>query len=209
MKVSFSLAEFRCEKKFVPFAEQVLEGEYDIPLSFTYRPRVLDLGANVGAFSIWATHKWPGCEIFAYEPHPKNVALLVKNLKNYDNVVVNPVGVGTPGLRPLYEGKYNCGEHSFYRMANNPAASGQHVRVIDPLELPAADILKMDIEGCEIEVLPPLLTDGRKFSAILFEYHNDEIRRQLDALLTDYVLIASNTYVVGRGTLRYMHKDIL
>lgn len=209
MHLSFKLQGFRCEKKIQPFLEHVLTGEYDIPLSFRHKATILDLGANVGAFSIWATHRWPGCEVYAYEPHPDNVAVLVKNLRAYPNVRVHPVGVGNPGIRPLFTGKHNCGEHSFHTVKNNPAPIGQHIEVIDPLTLPEADILKMDIEGCEIEVLPKLLGAGRIYGAVLFEYHNEEIRRELDLMLKDYVLVGSEIYTPERGTVKYMRKGLL
>jgi tRNA1(Val) A37 N6-methylase TrmN6 len=58
----------------------VLAGEYDY--GFSGRGlTVLDIGANVGAFSIWADMRWPGSTIYAYEPHPGTFAMLERNLR--------------------------------------------------------------------------------------------------------------------------------
>lgn len=61
--------------------EAVLDGAYYVPgLSFASPPHVLDVGANVGAFAVWAAREWPGCSIDCYEPHPEHVAMLKENL---------------------------------------------------------------------------------------------------------------------------------
>jgi hypothetical protein len=43
-------------------------------------PVVLDCGANIGMFSVWASRRWPGCRTIAVEPLPRNVELLERNL---------------------------------------------------------------------------------------------------------------------------------
>jgi len=45
-------------------AYKILAGGYDIPmLELKGELKILDIGANVGAFSMWAAQKWPGCQI--------------------------------------------------------------------------------------------------------------------------------------------------
>jgi len=61
-------------------AREVLMGEYDAPY-FGERLRILDLGANIGAFSLWAQRRWPGSTITAYEPEPEAFALLERNTR--------------------------------------------------------------------------------------------------------------------------------
>ena len=41
---------------------------------------ILDIGANIGLFSIVACNLFPQARIFAFEPHPANYRLLVNNL---------------------------------------------------------------------------------------------------------------------------------
>src|SRR5688572_9508345 len=146
MLVKLNVPGLKCSREIAPHLEKVLECEYDMLMNYGYPPAILDLGANVAAFSIWASHRWPGAIIHAYEPHPENIKLYEENLEGYPNIHLHKVGVGKPGLRPLFNGKNNEGEHSFLKVMNNPCATGQHIEVIDPLTLPEADILKMDIE---------------------------------------------------------------
>jgi hypothetical protein len=41
--------------------------------------RILAIGANMGAFSLWAAHRWPRSTIDAYEPNPGTFRLLEAN----------------------------------------------------------------------------------------------------------------------------------
>jgi FkbM family methyltransferase len=196
-----------CEPALVPHLQHVFAGEYDVPLDT--RPRVIiDAGANVGAFSLWAAHRFPGSTIHAYEPHPVTFETLKRNIAGYYNITAYNYGLGDPGLRPLGNGLNNSGEASFYIMANNPFPTGQHVEVVSPSMTPPADILKVDTEGCEVEIIAPLIAAGRRFDAIMFEWHREGDRRELDGLLKDYVLIGSAVAHPGRGTARYVHRDL-
>lgn len=214
MLVSHNIPPFQCPKDMWPFMQPILNGiEYDVPIYNGDIPlRVLDLGANIGAFSVWASYRWPGCQIHAYEPHPETFKILAANMKHYLNVTAHEWAIGAPtpsGMRALLDGKNNSGEASFFV---NPSSKGTgiHVEVRDPLSLPEADILKMDIEGCEVEVLEPLIHSGRKFLAVMFEYHRANDRRILDLLLNDYYLTGSKVLEInGRGVCRYIHKDVL
>lgn len=200
---------FICPDDIAPHLESVFLGEYDVPFYPRNPPRIIDLGANCGAFSVWASHRWPGALIDSYEPHPENFKYLVENTKRYPNIEVHNYAIGTPGLRILSNGKFNGGEASLIPITNNPYPTGQHVEVRSPLFLTRADILKLDVEGSEIEVLRPLIEEGRSFSAILLEFHSDELRREVDSLLSDYRLVAgfvANS--IGRGTFCYLHNGV-
>ncbi len=207
-EIKIVLPKFYCPKDIQPHLEKVLQGEYEVRLPGRAH-RIIDLGANCGAFSVWASHRWPGSSVWAYEPHPENFKYLEQNLTDYSNVTAHNYAIGDPGWRILGDGLFNGGEASLYVVENNPLPVGRHVEVRSPLELPEADILKLDIEGAEVEVLPALLRAGRSFKAIMFEYHSDTIRRELDSLLSDYRLVGAEAYsVVERGVLRYLHRSV-
>lgn len=202
---------FLCEREIAHHLKKVFEGEYEVPLTYSQeQPVVLDLGANFGAFSVWASHRWPGCTVHAYEPNPETFSVLEKNVALFGKVTPYNWGIGSPGMRVLSDGLENSGECSFHQVANNPAPTGRHCEVRDPLSLPEARILKMDIEGCEVEVLEPLLAAGRKFDAIMFEFHNRDIRLRMEKLLEkDYVLTGAHLYSVDLGVLRFMNRRLI
>lgn len=209
MKFNFTVP-FLCDDAIRHHLQTVFSGEYDLRVNFAGGRRILDLGANYGSFSVWATHRWPGSTITAYEPNPKTFESLQKNIAGYPNITAHNFGVGTPGYRILSDGAYNVGECSFHTIMNNPCPTGQHLEVHDPLELPEADIIKLDIEGCEMEVLEPLVKAGRTFELIMLEWHNESLRRAIDQLLTDYALVGSEVqHICGRGISKYLRKDLL
>jgi FkbM family methyltransferase len=203
--ISLRLPPFVCSESIRPYLLKIFKGEYDVPL-FIHAPTILDIGANVGAFSVWASHRWVGANIFAYEPHPETYKLLKENLILYPEVKTFQCGLGKPGLAYLYDGVNNEGEATIYP---NPVSSqNKHVVTIDdPLCLPLADILKIDTEGCELDILEPLITAGRSYSAILIEHHRMSDRRKIDRLLEDYILVScdlnGNPHL---GTVKYIHK---
>ena len=42
---------------------------------------VVDIGALIGAFSMWAHEQWPNAKIYAYEPDPESFKMFVKNIE--------------------------------------------------------------------------------------------------------------------------------
>lgn len=204
---------FKCDEGIRPHLVKVFNGEYDVPV-VAHRPlTILDLGANCGAFALWAAEKWRNALIYCYEPHPETFKKLEHNIRfapDGTQFSLKECAVGNKeGFTHLIEGMHNSGEATI--LPHNPVSSGTvyPVKIITPLSLPEADIIKMDIEGCEVDVLQPLIESGRRFTAIMFEYHRVNDRRILDNLLTDYVLTGANIPVPGIGVMRYVHKDVM
>lgn len=205
--------EFECDESIRPHLEKVFDGEYDVPIIALTGLTILDIGANVGSFALWAAERFPGSTIHCYEPHPGTFKILEKNLTLVRNAQMHahPFGIGpAAGEFPLYEGKNNSGEATLF--AGNKTASGVSVacRIKTPESLPEADILKIDAEGVEPNIVKALVSGGRKFCAIMLEYHRIQDRRDIDFLLEDYILTKA---VISRnpnlGTVCYVRKDIL
>lgn len=199
---------FICPDSMRPHVNKVLSGEYSIPLR-AIRPVIVDIGANVGSFAVWASHTWADSTIFSYEPMKDNFEMLLSNTKNLSNVKIHNVGVGNPAHSIMYKGANNCGEASFFQLGEQVDTPTEHVTVIPPSELPKnITILKVDTEGCEIEIIEPLINDGRVFPAVMFEYHSESDRRTLDNILKDYILVGSGSQRPNRGVNKYFHKSL-
>lgn len=199
---------FLCEDSIRPHLRKIFEGEYAIPLSGPVSA-ILDIGANSGAFAIWSLGVWPAATVHCYEPHPKTFRMLLRNIEvcRPGSTVLYNHAIGSPGIRPLYNGSNNSGEATLF--ADNQASNGtgQFVEVMSPLTLPKADILKVDAEGSEVEIIAPLIACGHEFSAIMFEYHRVSDRRVLDGILIDYILTgASVSEHPAIGVCRYIHR---
>jgi FkbM family methyltransferase len=202
------IMEFICPDSMMPSVRKVLAGEYSIPL-MAAAPFIVDIGANVGSFAVWASKTWVDSTIYCYEPMQNNFEMLVSNTRHLNNVTVHNVGVGNPAHNIMYKGLNNCGEASFFQLGEQADTPTEHVTVISPLDLPEKiTILKVDTEGCEIEIIEPLISGGRDFAAILFEYHAESDRRALDNVLKDYILVGSSSDQPHRGVNKYIHMSL-
>ena len=176
------------------FYESFLGGEYEPPAALIPRigvpTRVLDVGAKIGMFSAWAARRWPTASVHAYEPEPTNLAQLrhwlelcrvdaTKGIAPAPAVTVHPAAVTTTvGTAPLATGGAGAPEASG---AGAPEASGAEPALEVPTvdffaELagsPAADLVKIDIDGGEWALLAdPRLAEIERL-VIVLAYHPD------------------------------------
>lgn len=131
---------------------------------------VIDLGANIGSFSI-AAGILGAKKIVAVEPHPETIELLKKNIETNKSYFSEPV--------TLFEGAVmgNGESKAPLYLCNDPFGSGSHTLNLPENEKPEKhkqievkvtslddlikntigdgiiDFLKLDIEGAEYEVL--------------------------------------------------------
>ncbi|HKD28806.1 MAG TPA: FkbM family methyltransferase [Xanthobacteraceae bacterium] len=196
-----------CPPSMLAHIREIFGGEYDVPYS-RYAPVILDIGANIGGFAIWASRRWPGSVVHCYEPVPSNFELLRKNLSHFDpnRFQANNFAIGNPSRTTMYLGKNNCGEASFFDIGEQ-TTDAIDVATLDPQLLPNAQILKLDVEGSEIEILER--HSSINYEVILVEYHGESARRRLDAILNDYCLVAGKVRCLHRGVFKYMHRKIV
>ncbi len=194
--------------------EDVLQGIYDLPLDFAKPPIIVDIGANVGAFAHWAFQRWPGCSVVCYEPMRDNYDKLLDVWEqNKANMLTFNAGVRSyNGKMTIYQGMNNCGECSVHPGLGETTGLSEEVRCIDAAEIPRCHILKIDTEGCELEILNRLWLSGRtnEFRAILLEWHSEADRLAIDQLLKDeYQLAGAHCSAPERGVAKYVHRRIV
>lgn len=148
--------------------EAIWAGEYEVPLKEAPKT-VLDIGGNVGAFTVWAKEQWPECSVFAIEPHPDNARLFLYNtrqLKGVSLIQAAAVMTGDSSVT-LTEGQYP-GRHS---TAHDAGGRKLSVPTIHTGTIPSAEFVKIDTEGAEVEILRGL--DLSETKAVALEYHSD------------------------------------
>lgn len=180
-------------------AQKVLAGEYE-PGYFGEGLSIVDLGANVGSFSVWANMRWPGSTVHAYEPHPETFRMLTENVRGIDNIICHNAAVfsGT-AERALYFSRYaGDGESGLAAVMSRTFAEIQlertfEVQVVHPASLPGCDVLKVDVEGSEFEILANMDLSG--VSIILLEFQFAEVRDNIkDLLAADFTLEHESNY---------------
>jgi FkbM family methyltransferase len=194
-----------CPAPMRPHVRRVLTGEYDVAYEHP-SPSILDIGANVGGFALWALKRWPNSFVYCFEPLPGNFEYLKSNLSRFSTrVTLYQCAVGMFLHQQLYLGKHHNGESSLVDIGEQVEQSVP-VEVRHPGTLPSAEIVKIDVEGTEIEILQGLNLD---FQIVILEYHSDLIRREADRLLSDYVLVGSKAQWANRGIVKYLNKKCI
>jgi FkbM family methyltransferase len=143
------------------FTQIFLENEYAPLAGCTNVELSIDCGANVGYSSAWMLSTFPTAKLIAVEPDPHNAAVLRQNLAPYGNRArVVEAGVWSSSGRLVLREE----------MLGNGREWARQVRLArdgEPESFPAVDIatlfaesgcqeisiLKIDIEGAEVEVL--------------------------------------------------------
>lgn len=125
---------------------------------------VIDLGANIGAFSCLVGQY---ARVLAYEPESRNFELLLKNIiQNPVDVIPYQLAVGREGTSTIDD----------LQACSRLGMPGEAVRVVsinsilDPLG--DVDILKFDVEGGEYEIFEEITEENiLKCRRIVGEFH--------------------------------------
>jgi len=136
--------------------------------------RILDLGANVGLFGIYAAQRWPHATIVGYEADPDNVAVHEQTIAANGLAGrwrVEPVAAGAhDGEVELAAGR---AMGSFVvAPGTDPGVPTIRVPVRDVMaEVAEADLVKLDIEGGEWEILADDRFRKEPPAVVVLEYH--------------------------------------
>lgn len=180
---------------------KIFSGEYAI--GKIDNPHIIDIGANVGGFAVWAHEYFTNPKIDCYEPIKANYELLRQNIEGTD-IACRNIAIGKDdGERMMYYGLHNCGEASMFK-GEEQRAEGEMVKIMSAKHLPRCDIMKIDTEGAEIEILENIVNFP---SVFLIEYHSAYNRRRIDQLLEDYTLIECTMRGYNYGILKYIRSE--
>jgi FkbM family methyltransferase len=144
----------------------------------------VDVGANVGFISQHIARRFQNVRVFAFEPNPRIYPILQKNLKAFPHCESFHVGLGAnEGHLEFFHGEESCvgsfvpgytSQHPGNYLRGHIAKSKVQVTTGDTVlsHIGTIDVMKMDVEGYEIEVLrgmSKLLAEGA-IKTIFFEF---------------------------------------
>lgn len=121
---------------------------------------VIDIGANIGCFSLLAAKK--GARVYAFEPDPWNFRMLKKNilLNDFSRSIsaFNDAVWSKKGAIHLFDScSDNLGGHSVIRQRNPEEKTTVSCVTLDDIfrmnKIEECDFLKIDCEGAEYEIL--------------------------------------------------------
>jgi FkbM family methyltransferase len=172
---------------------------------------IVDIGANIGSFAIYAAQSNPLATIYCFEPEPANFDSLKNNIDInglHDRVSAFQCAVASvSGDRQL--AVIDPLSNSFHMVP--VGASMQTVpcttvgAILDNLGLDQIDLLKLNCEGAEYEILEGCRAeDFSRISNIRLEYHNLDAPGKHGESLSQ--LLRAHGYRIQRFT-RYLNTS--
>ena len=150
----------------------------NVPLVIEPTDVWLDLGANIGCFSLLALSR--GARVIAVEPEQENIEYLTMNLSaNFDaGYEIVPKAVSTESRKVnffLCRTPYNRYRHSMHLNYKRECIQVEALALTDLLDsYPDVNAIKMDIEGEEIVLLESLTKEQvQNVNKLVFEYSFD------------------------------------
>lgn len=182
---------------------------------------IIDVGANVGIYAIYAKTLNPDNIVHCFEPCLPTFSLLQTNVNHIHGIYSYPVGLSNfDGNVNINIHPYNTGENSIrFKFKNDTTNTILEDSIMveikdagnefDRLKIKHIDILKIDTEGCEVDILDSLKHRLCMIDYILIEYHTEEDRRKIDNILLDFHLYHAKTQSPGQGIFGYINKNLL
>ncbi len=152
---------------------------------------ILDVGANIGYFSILWRIKFPNSTIYAFEPMKDTFNTLKKNIaiNNCENVFPLPFALSNKNKNGYF---YSSPEMISIASEKNVLDYKKAEKIpisfikLDFFNIENIDFIKIDAEGSEFNILKGSIESFKKFNPIVvvelfeywdkvFEYHPDEV----------------------------------
>ncbi len=178
----------------------VTEGPYELgKVVLNENDVVLDCGANVGSFSVYAASK--GCKAYAFEPTPY-LGEIIKQHSQANSCRINHIAYAVSnkeGKALFYTDENMCGGNTLFeeRMSNGKAYEVNLISIdkfVEKENLTRVDFIKADIEGAERLMLEGATDTLKRFAPklSLCTYHLPDDKE----VLTDLILKANPKYKV-------------
>ncbi len=162
------------------FEQVFITKEYDFPPGCD--PSVIiDAGANIGLASAYFANQYPGARIIAIEPEASNYQMLKKNSALYKNV--SPVKAALWNKDGELHVKDNGNGEWAFTVSSDEEESREKVQAVSipylmqAYEIPAIDILKIDIEGAEKELFTSNYENWLPFVRVLVIELHDQYKQ--------------------------------
>jgi FkbM family methyltransferase len=166
---------------------------------------VLDIGANRGQFALISRKVFPLAKIYSFEPLEEPAQIFQKIFNNEPNVILYPFAIGrekTTATIHITKDDDSSSMLPITKMQSDmfPGAAEKDTRqvmiyplseLIDPASIPSASLLKIDVQGFELDVLQGCEDILQKFSHLYIEcsfielYEGQALAHQIIAWLEE------------------------
>jgi FkbM family methyltransferase len=156
-----------------------LAREYEFALPAGDAPSIIDCGSNIGVSILFFKKLLPRARIIGFEPDKKTFELLSRNVaeNGLSDVSLYNAALSSRSGEATFFGDSESPESlrmSLVRERNAGKARQVPCVVLSSFVQGPVDLLKMDIEGAEMEVMQELAASGamKNVKAMVMEYHH-------------------------------------
>jgi FkbM family methyltransferase len=178
-------------------AEIFRERQYALARPLGPAPVIIDAGANIGVASAWFVLRHPDARVLAVEPVAENFAWLQRNFGGDPGVELVHAALGARSGRAMMALAGNSAEHTLVSGGGEGGDEAVDTRRLDELlaerGIDQVDLLKLDVEGSELDVLLGLGDRLASVRAIVAEVHE-----RLVDVAAFYRLLAQHGFTVVR-----------
>jgi FkbM family methyltransferase len=174
--------------------------------------RIADIGAHIGTAAVWFHHLWPNAQIHCFEPSLESVEFLKTN---------SPFAQFHPYALAGEDRQAKLFKPGQGTVLNSLKGNEGDFELVDchrasELCQLKPDLIKLDTEGCELEIICEALPAFLAAKVLYLEYHNWHDRVQIEHLIqasTDkrkkILFSASVGWTINRGELAYIDRDAI
>ena len=174
------------------FDEIVIDNAYDLLLVPFIPDQIFDCGGHIGMFSLLARGRYPMAHLIIFEPNPNNMEWIRRQVQlNGLNIEAVQAAVSVREGEALFQDRVSSTGHLVEPTSSVPEyqdwksevlgePGGRYaVRVIDLAAMlsqrqPVRLLLKLDVEGEEIHIIPTLFDVFPQETAVFFETHHGQ-----------------------------------
>lgn len=172
--------------------------------SVTYEPKLrkhfdikegvfIDVGANIGKYSIMIGHKLKKGKVISIEPEKNNFKILKKNisLNKLNNVIpINAICSNKEGKQKLFLKERDRGGHSIkedFGHGHEEIESVTIDSIVEKRKITEINLIKVDVEGAELDVLKGAeKTLTKYFPMIVFESREENDLEDIREFLSKF-----------------------
>lgn len=180
---------------------------------------ILDIGGNVGYFSLYFSKLFPSAQFHCFEPVPSTYENMLKNLKINDTVNIKSYNIGLTNKKQTMEMFFNpegCGSSSLQNLLEAPctkkilAEFSTLDAFVEENNIQGIDFIKCDVEGAEKFVYEGGLNTLRKYKPIIFSEMLRKWAAKFDYHPNDIIVllkeIGYSCYAISENEIRLINE---
>jgi FkbM family methyltransferase len=161
-------------------------------------PVIFDIGANIGTFTTWMAKAFPKGKVYSFEPQRQVFQMLSGNaaINNLYNVYTYNIGLGKENIKIEFEEPdyFKNADFGTFSLVDNVISQTTNNKVVvqlttldwfvDYYNISKIHLLKIDVEGMDLDVLKGSKETIKKHLPVIFIEHFDNRKSIIEDIKT-------------------------